>query len=158
MSLICEYQRSFFTARKRSLGQGNIFSSVCQEFCTWGGGSCRFSGGGLVSGYPSMPCRFPGPHPRWSLRGLGDLQAHTGGEVAGSPGPHLGVSPGPHTGGLQAHTGGSPAHTQGSPGPHLGKGVGVSQHSLRQTPPGPPAPQLMATAAGGMHPTGMHSC
>ena len=32
-------------------------------------------------------------------------------------------------------------------------GVGVSQHALRQTPP-----QLMATAAGGMHPTGMHSC
>ena len=23
-----------FTARKRSLGQGNIFSSVCQEFCS----------------------------------------------------------------------------------------------------------------------------
>ena len=26
-----------FTARKRSLGQGNIFSSVCQEFCSYGG-------------------------------------------------------------------------------------------------------------------------
>ena len=24
-------------ARKRSLGQGNIFSSVCQEFCSQGG-------------------------------------------------------------------------------------------------------------------------
>ena len=24
------------TARKRSLGQGNVFSSVCQEFCSWG--------------------------------------------------------------------------------------------------------------------------
>ena len=24
------------TARKRSLGLGNIFSSLCQEFCTWG--------------------------------------------------------------------------------------------------------------------------
>ena len=24
------------TARKRSLGQGNIFRSVCQEFCPWG--------------------------------------------------------------------------------------------------------------------------
>ena len=30
---------SIFTARKRSLGQGNIFSSVCQEFCPQGGGS-----------------------------------------------------------------------------------------------------------------------
>ena len=27
---------SIFTARKRSLGQGNIFSSVCQEFCSRG--------------------------------------------------------------------------------------------------------------------------
>ena len=26
-----------FTARKRSLGQGNIFSSVCQEFYSQGG-------------------------------------------------------------------------------------------------------------------------
>ena len=25
-----------FTARKRSLGQGNIFTSMCQEFCTQG--------------------------------------------------------------------------------------------------------------------------
>ena len=25
------------TTRKRSFGQGNIFSSVCQEFCSWGG-------------------------------------------------------------------------------------------------------------------------
>ena len=28
----------FFTARKRSLGQGNIFKSVYQEFCPRGGG------------------------------------------------------------------------------------------------------------------------
>ena len=27
----------FITARKRSFGQGNIFSSVCQEFCSRGG-------------------------------------------------------------------------------------------------------------------------
>ena len=27
---------SIFTARKRSLGQGNIFSSMCQEFCSRG--------------------------------------------------------------------------------------------------------------------------
>ena len=31
--------RVIFTARKRSLGQGNIFSSVCQEFCSRGGGT-----------------------------------------------------------------------------------------------------------------------
>ena len=107
-----------FTARKRSLGQGNLFISVCQEFCTGGVVSqqalqvvsqhaLQVSGGW----YPSMPCRSPGPHPRGKLRGL------TWGE--GSPGPHR----------------------------------GVSQHALRQTPP-----QQTATAAGGMHPTGMHSC
>ena len=39
-------------------------------------------------------------------------------------------------GGVQAHTGG-----------------GVSQHALRLTPP-----QQMTAAAGGTHPTGMHSC
>ena len=37
----------------------------------------------------------------------------------------------------------------GSPGPHPGRGV--SQHALRQKPP-------TANAAGGTHPTGMHSC
>ena len=52
---------------KRSLGQGNIFSSVCQEFCPGGGG------------IPACPCRFPGPHPGGKLRGLA---------WGGSPGPH----------------------------------------------------------------------
>ena len=44
------------TARKRSLGQGNIFRSVCQEFCPHGGGCawlqggmCGCLGGGRVS-------------------------------------------------------------------------------------------------------------
>ena len=48
---------AMFTARKRSLGQGNIFRSVCQEFCPqWGGGSglggCLVPGGCLVWGVP----------------------------------------------------------------------------------------------------------
>ena len=30
------------TARKRSLGQGNIFRSVCQEFCSQGGGAGEY--------------------------------------------------------------------------------------------------------------------
>ena len=59
------------------------------------------------------------------------------GEVEGS-GLGGGVSPAPHPGGklrgLQAQT------------------WGVSQHALKQTPP-----QQTATAAGGTHPTGMHS-
>ena len=28
-----------FAARKRSLGQGNIFTGMCQSFCPWRGGS-----------------------------------------------------------------------------------------------------------------------
>ena len=28
--------KEVITARKQSLGQGNIFTSVCQEFCSWG--------------------------------------------------------------------------------------------------------------------------
>ena len=45
----------FFTTRKRSLGQGNIFSSVCQGFCTWGGGVC------LSACWDTTP--RPGRHP-----------------------------------------------------------------------------------------------
>ena len=72
----------------------------------------------------------------------------------GSPGPHLGMSQGPHLGGghFQAHTQEVSRPTPGgSPGPHQG----ISQHALRQTIP---HPQQTATAAGGTHPTGMHSC
>ena len=93
--------------------------------------------------YPNIPCRSPGPHPRGKLRGLawGGIQAHNQGSLQA------------HTSGdLQAHTQGSLlAHTQGvsRPTPR-----GKSQHALRQTPP----PQQMATAVGGTHPTGMHSC
>ena len=104
--------------------------------------------------YPSMPSRFPGPHPRGHLRGL---QAHTWGvsrpTPRGSPDPDPGGSPAHTQGGLQAQTWGG-----GFPGPYLGGGLqahtqgSVSQHALRQTP------QLTATAAGGTHPTGMHSC
>ena len=81
---------------------------------------------------------------------LAGFQAHTqgrswgvwpvgGGGGGGSPGPHPGGSPGPHLDGSQV---------QGVSRPTPG---GVSQHAPRQTPP-------MATAAGGRHPTGMHSC
>ena len=38
--LVCE----LITARKRSLGQGNIFSSVCQEFCSQGGSASVHAG------------------------------------------------------------------------------------------------------------------
>ena len=70
------------------------------------------------------------------------------GEVEGSglgafPGPHQGGSPGPHLEGcLQANTWG------GSPGPHQG-GIAACTEA---------DPQHAATAAGGTHPIGMHSC
>ena len=44
-----------FTARKRSLGQGNIFSSVCQEFCTWGGLSQCMLGYHIPPGADLLP-------------------------------------------------------------------------------------------------------
>ena len=69
---ICIY---IFTARKRSLGQGNIFSSMCQEFCSQGGSAS------VHAGIPPSP---PPPHP--------PDQAPLG---ADPPGP--GTVPGPDT-------------------------------------------------------------
>ena len=54
------------------LGQGNIFRSVCQEFCPLGGGPsmhCRW--------YPSLPCRSPGRGGFGIPTCLAGLQAHT---------------------------------------------------------------------------------
>ena len=75
------------------LGQGNIFRSVCQEFCSQGGVApsmhCRWYPSMPCSRsrgrgwYPSVPCRFPGPHPGGKLRGIWPVV---------SPGPHQGVS------------------------------------------------------------------
>ena len=45
---------SLITARKRSLGQGNIFSSMCQEFCPRGGGSAS-----VHAGIPYPPEQTP---------------------------------------------------------------------------------------------------
>ena len=102
------------------LGQGNIFRSMCQEFCSWGGG-------GNPACIASLQANTQG---EVEGSGLGGLQAHIQGEVEGSG---LGSFQAPHPGGklrgltwgvsrpiprgLQAHT------------------WGVSQHALRQTPP-----------------------
>ena len=85
----------------------------------------------------------------------GGLQAHTqGGSWGVWPGglsrltqvgvsrPTPGGSPGPHPGG------------GGSPGPHLG---GLQVHTKGGIPACTEADPLKATAAGGTHPTGMHS-
>ena len=53
-----------FTARKRSLGQGNIFIGVCQEFCSRGGGH-------LTSRHPSLeqtPHRADPPVTKYTAR------------------------------------------------------------------------------------------
>ena len=124
--LCCQYWRfqgtcvlstiSFITARKRSLGQGNIFSRLCQEFCTLGGWypsmHCRW--------YPSMPCRSPGvvsqhalqvskPTPKGKLSGL--AWDHTQGVSRPTPGG----SPGPHPGGVSRPT------PRGYPSMHWGR-------------------------------------
>ena len=57
-----------------------------------------------------------------------------------------GGSPGPHLGGLQAHTRGFFRQTS--------EGEGIPGCTEADTPP----PQQTATAVGGTHPTGMHSC
>ena len=127
---------TIFTARKRSLGQGNIFSCVSRILFTGGwypSMYCRWYPSMPCSGgwYPSMPCRFPGPqwgeswgiwpggspgpHPRGKLRGLSWGGPHIGRVSRPTPGG----SPGPHPGGLQAHTHGGciPACTEADPPP-----------------------------------------
>ena len=64
----------FISARKRSLGQGNIFRSVCQEFCPRGGGSawggaCS-SGGVLWDGMPGQGGAWSGGGGVWSQGGV----------------------------------------------------------------------------------------
>ena len=130
----------------------------------WGGGGSSphpgTSPGPHLGGSPGTQWGAPGPHPVGSLRGL----------ARGSPGPHLGEVEGSGLGGLRPTASGSPGTQWGASGPHTGEvsrltpwGGGV----FRPTPRGipacteadhPPTPQLMTTAAGGTHPTGMHSC
>ena len=63
-----------FTARKRSLGQGNIFSSVCQEFCSEGGlpqcilGYPPRSRHPLQEQAPPLPSRRPLHSACWETR------------------------------------------------------------------------------------------
>ena len=113
---------------------GRLCFYRCQWFCSWG------------KGYPSMHCRSPGPHPGGGVEGSGlegSLGPHPEGVSRptpggrGSPGPHLRVS--------------RPTPWGGSPGPHPGGGY-PSIHWGRHPP------QQTATAAGGTHPTGIHSC
>ena len=72
---MCYFASLLITARKRSLGQGNIFRSVCQEFCPRGwcawswegvpgpGGGGAGPGGGLVETPPRTATAASGTHP-----------------------------------------------------------------------------------------------
>ena len=77
-----KYVWILITARKRSLGQGNIFTGVFQSFCSHGGGIsvwCLFLSDCLVlcsfweGGLAMVPCSFQGGSPsrgslsRWGL-------------------------------------------------------------------------------------------
>ena len=89
----------------------------------------------LAGGIPACLAGLRGvsrPTPRWEVEGL---------LVRGVSRPTPGGSPGPHQGGLQAHT-----------------WQVVSQHALRQTPPGAVHAGRYGQQAGSTHPTGMHSC
>ena len=84
-----------------------------------------------------------------SVYRMGGFQTHAWREVEGLAGEG-GSRPTPR-GRLRGLAGeGLQAHIQGGV---QAQAWGVSQHALRQTPP-----QQTATAVGGTHPTGMHSC
>ena len=130
--------------------EGYVFTGVCP----WGGL------GGVWWWYPSMPCRFPGPHPRGKFRGIW---------LGGSPGPHRrGKFRGIWLGGVSRPT--PKGEVRGSgPGPQpRGKLGGSGQEGacshggacargcllggVVETPH-----QQTAAVVDGTHPTGMHS-
>ena len=92
-----------------------------------------------------MRCLGPDPVGRFgglAWGGGGSVQVHT---WEGVSRPTLG-------GGLSRPTPGRGVQAQAQGVSRPRPGGGVSQHALRQTP------HQTATAAGGTHPTGMHSC
>ena len=69
----------FITARKRSLEQGNIFISVCQEFCSRGGacsGGCLLLGGGACSQGGACSWGASRPTPKGEIQGDQDQFPH----------------------------------------------------------------------------------
>ena len=144
------YDFRFITARNE------VGAMLCFYTCLW---FCSREGGGW---YPSMHCRWYPSMPCSRSPGEGGIpacltgfQAHThtqGGSwgvwpVGVSRPTPKGVVEGSSRGGLQAHTwGGVPA-----PGGVCCSG-GLLQNGVQTPSP------MMATATGGTHPTGMHSC
>ena len=65
-------QYRVFTSRKRSLGQGNVFTHVCQSFCSRGGDvypACTGQGGALPRRWPARERGCPGTRGRHSPPG-----------------------------------------------------------------------------------------
>ena len=106
-----------------------MFLHVSVILFTWGGGGIPACIVGGITSYLAAGLQQRGGGISACLAGL---QAHTQVEVEGS-GQGRGLHPTPG----------------GSPGPHLG--VGGIPACTEADPP-------TATAAGGTHPTGMHSC
>ena len=104
-------QISFITARKRSLGQGNIFTPVCHSVHRWGG---VWSGG-------RVPAPGGGREGGWCL------------VLEGVPAPR-----------------GSGPRGSACSGGACSRGSGPGGAWWR--------PPRTVTAAGGTHPTAMHSC
>ena len=94
-----------FTARKRSLRQGNIFRSVCQEFCSRGEGVLSQHALQVVSQHALQQVSVGG----WGIEAcLAGFQAHTqGGSLEGS-GQWGWGSPGPQPRGKLRESGPGP--------------------------------------------------
>ena len=74
---ILKYRDCLFTARKRSLGQGNIFTPVCQSFCSRGEGSTW--AGTLPPGPGTPQTRYTPPGTRYPPKpGTPPLAVHAG--------------------------------------------------------------------------------
>ena len=125
--------RKEFLSPANEVCEGYVFTPVCQSVCLQGGSPGSHLGGklrGLAGGVSR-------PTPGRKLRGL----------AGGSPGPH----PGGRLGGLAGEV---PRPTpRGVGGMVWATPVGIPAYTEAEPPL-----QQMATAAGGTHPTAMHSC
>ena len=81
-----------YNYRSQRSCEGYVFTGVCLSMggaipaCIAGGIPACLAAGLQegVGGYPSMPCRFPGPHPRGKFRGIRSRPTAMG-EVEGDP-------------------------------------------------------------------------
>ena len=123
-------QFDLFTAHKQSLGQGNIFSSMCQEFCSQG----------------VLPQCMLGYHPPWEQKPPRSRPPPPGSRHPPGPGtPRRRHPPGADTP--------QPGTPLGADTP-LGPGTPLWDHASPCTVHA----GRYGQQAGGMHPIGMQSC